>query len=87
MSNEIIDSYICCKYKAFLIINGNRGNKSDYDLVENRLCKIYRDNFFEHIKKSYHEGQILTSIQNTKAQSGAIIYGTDDIILWEQEKK
>ncbi|MBU4320605.1 MAG: hypothetical protein KJ739_05910, partial [Nitrospinae bacterium] len=42
-------------------------------LVENRLCKIYRDNFFEHIKKSYHEGQILTSIQNTKAQSDSTI--------------
>lgn len=73
LSNEIIDSYICCKYKAFLIINGNRGNKPDYDLVENRLCKIYRDNFFEHIKKSYHEGQILTSIQITKTQSDSTI--------------
>lgn len=58
LSNEIIQSFIFCKYKTYLILNEEKGNKSDYAQVEDRLYEAFRSNFIENIKLAYPESQI-----------------------------
>ncbi len=59
LNNEVIDSFIFCKYKAYLKLNENHGNKSDYELIEKELYKKQRENYLEGIKLSYHSRQII----------------------------
>ena len=45
----------------YLILNREQGEKSDYAAVEYQLQQIFKTNFLEDIKRSYHESQITYS--------------------------
>ncbi len=62
ITDKLIESWLYCKYKSSLILNKENGQKSEYELVNNRLYKIYKDKYLEHITLSYHEGQIVNSV-------------------------
>jgi predicted RecB family nuclease len=59
LSNDMIDSFLFCKYKAYLKMTGNYGDKTDYELVESELCKRYKEQFLINIRLSYESEQII----------------------------
>jgi len=61
INDELINSWLICKYKSYLILNGEHGRKSDYELINRRLYEIYKDKYLERIKNTYHEYQIINS--------------------------
>jgi predicted RecB family nuclease len=58
LSNETIQSFIFCKYKTYLILNGEKGNESDYAQAQGRLYDTFKRTFIEKVKRSYPECQI-----------------------------
>ena len=91
LNNEIIRSFIFCKYKTYLILNGENGNKSDYEQVEDRLYETCKRNFTENIKRSYPECQITYTtfpIYKKARQHSSItinpeVQGEDFLIGWD----
>jgi predicted RecB family nuclease len=59
LNNEVIDSFLFCKYKAYLKMTGNYGDKTDYELAESELYKQYKEQFLTNIRSSYKSEQII----------------------------
>lgn len=59
LSNEMIDSFLFCKYKAYLKMTGNYGYKTDYELVESELYERYKEQFLQDIRSYYESKQII----------------------------
>ena len=38
INNSIFLDYLSCNYKAYLKINGLIGKKTDYEIIQNKLC-------------------------------------------------
>lgn len=91
LNNEIIESFIICRYKTYLILNGEKGNKSDYEQVEDRLHETFKIKFIENVNRSYPESQITYTtfpIYKKGRQHSSIIIdpevqGDDFLIGWD----
>ena len=46
-----VEAFLECRYKAYLLLNGKSGEKSEYELFLNELDEIYKDKFLASIRK------------------------------------
>ena len=49
INNEIILSFLNCRYKAFLKYKHELGIKTEYEILENELMEMYKRKFFNKI--------------------------------------
>jgi len=54
ITNEVINSFLQCKYKSYLKFNNEFGNKTDYELLENELFELYREKFYAKLHANPH---------------------------------
>jgi len=68
INNAILESYLNCKYKPYMIINNSRGNKKDYETMQNEIFQKFKSNFKKMILERYGEKSIIEHFQfnNTK---------------------
>lgn len=45
INNQIIESYLNCKYKAYLLLNGQLGLKKEYDLFYKEFLSKSKSKF------------------------------------------
>ena len=50
ITNEIIESFLKCKYKSYLKFKNEAGNKTEYELLENELFNLYKKKFHDNIQ-------------------------------------
>jgi predicted RecB family nuclease len=50
ISNEVIESFLKCKYKAYLKSNNTIGLKTEYELLEQELHHEYKTKFYNNIR-------------------------------------
>lgn len=58
LGNEIIESFVYCKYKSYQKLHGKEGVKTDYELVQNKLYELYKQRYIENLKLSCNNTQI-----------------------------
>ncbi len=54
ITNEVIESYINCQYKAERIFNNERGEKSEFDTVLSKIYLKRRQDYFVNISTKYY---------------------------------
>jgi len=59
IDNKIIGSLVNCKYKAFLKSNGEKGKKTEYELMQDELLEEYKKRFISNIKEKYNKNKVL----------------------------
>ncbi|MBM4146967.1 MAG: TM0106 family RecB-like putative nuclease [Nitrospira sp.] len=69
LNNEIIDDFLFCKYRAYLKLIGQRGVRSDYELVEEELYVQYKKQFLEDIESYYKSEQIINPVSSLDKRS------------------
>ena len=50
ITNSIIESFLQCKYKSYLQFNNESGVKTDYELVQHKICGLYKKKFYEKLQ-------------------------------------
>ena len=59
INNSMFIDYLKCKYKAYLKIIGETGEKTDYEILQNRLFNEYRESAANLIKSKWMSEKIL----------------------------
>lgn len=59
IGNQIIESFVYCRYKAYQKLNGKEGVKTDYELVQNKLYELYKQRYIENLRLSCNNTQII----------------------------
>lgn len=59
LGNEIIESFVYCRYKSYQKLHGKEGVKTDYELVQNKLYELYKQRYIENLKLSCNNTQII----------------------------
>jgi len=54
ITNEVIESYINCQYKAERIFNNERGKKSEFDIILSKVYLKRKQDYFTNISTKYH---------------------------------
>ena len=62
VTRAILHSYLQCKYKGFLKLNGQSGTKSDYEILLNELKEDYKLRATGKILAKYQDGHVLQNI-------------------------
>jgi len=62
IDNSIIESFVNCKYKAYIRLNNESGNKTEFELLQNDLLELYK-------KKFYNTNRILQDFKFEEKQS------------------
>ncbi|MEM7133870.1 MAG: TM0106 family RecB-like putative nuclease [Chloroflexota bacterium] len=65
ITNDILESYICCKYKAYLKIMGLSGIKSDYENLRGKLRNEVKHNALNKMCTQATKGQIIGDVALT----------------------
>jgi hypothetical protein len=42
ITNRVVEAYLCCKFKAYLLLRGETGTPHDYEVLLNELADEYR---------------------------------------------
>jgi hypothetical protein len=50
ITNEIIESFLRCDYKAYQKFNNEAGCKTEYEILEIELLNLYKNKFYEMIQ-------------------------------------
>lgn len=61
INNEIFESFINCKYKAYLKLSGTSGNISEYEIMQNEIRVLYKMGALKNILSAYKEKEILNN--------------------------
>ena len=75
--NELFCDFLHCKYKAYLKLTGNSGQKSDYEKLQEALLGEYRSRTEEHF---LHSLRVPTTERNPDSLLEAMRCGPDAII-------
>ena len=80
INNEIIQSFLSCNYKAFLKHSGKLGYKTEYELLEHRFFKMYKEHFLNKLYAKSNEIQILEGFEpKNEIQCRKLTYVVDPI--------
>ena len=67
LTNEVIDSFLKCAYKAYLLCHdGQHGKKTEYELLEDELLDVYKAKFYAELQAKYSEQQLLQDVSFDK---------------------
>jgi len=71
VTDQIFTSYLDCTYKSFLLVNGQRGSKSEYEEHAERCDRAYTRAALDRIQSGYEAGAIrrLTRLTPTAIRS------------------
>ncbi len=69
ITSEIIESFLKCAHKAYLLLLHEHGTKSDYDLLEEELASHYRAQFYLGLQTRYNEQHYLQSLTSKKKRT------------------
>src|SRR5215471_15827056 len=50
ITEEVIASFLSCKYKSYLKFHSKYGHKTDYEILEHEMLKLYRERFYNGLK-------------------------------------
>jgi len=64
INNEIIQTFLNCRYKAFLKNNNKVGIKKEYELLESELLEMYRTSFFNKLRSKTSKTQLFEVIES-----------------------
>ena len=83
INNSIFNDYLKCTYKAYLKINGEVGEKSDYEIFQNNLLKEYKVSGINFLKTKWMPDEIIDDISvnqfiNNDSKIGLNLSYTDD---------
>ena len=59
--NDIINSFLICQYKSYLLFHQHAGKISEYEALKAELLQEYREEFFQALQNQY-SGNILEKI-------------------------
>ena len=62
ITDDVIDAFIKCKYKAFLKYNDKYGSKTDFEILERELLTAYKSKFYENLYSKISEDLILWKV-------------------------
>src|SRR3990167_9441493 len=58
ITKEVFESFLLCPYKAHRILRGESGNKSEFELIQNKISEIYHRKALE---------ELYSGVENNKA--------------------
>jgi predicted RecB family nuclease len=76
IDNDIFESYLHCKYKAYLKLGGNHGNRSEYEIMKSEIKSLYKRDALQRVIPSCEKKEIL----NNQDLSSAIKDGNKVIV-------
>ena len=59
ITDEVVESFIRCKYKAYLKLNCETGNKKEFENLQYEILELYKAEFYENLREKIDESQIL----------------------------
>lgn len=62
ITNEVIESFIVCKYKAYLKSNCITGDKTEFECLQSEILELRKTNFYNNIRVKSSENQILRDL-------------------------
>jgi len=62
ITDDIIESFVNCKYKAYLKVKGEKGTKNEYELMQDGLLKSYKNQHTKNIELRYGGESLLYCI-------------------------
>ena len=81
ITNEVINSFLKCPYKAYLKLNHQKGEKTDFEKVEEELAAIYKENVSAQLEEKLYQNQPLLRLDRTKeSKEYKITYTTDQCL-------
>ncbi len=61
ITDEVVESFIRCKYKAYLKLNCETGNKTEFEILEYEILQSRKEEFYKNLRKKINESQILNN--------------------------
>ena len=58
INDEIIESYLNCKYKAYRIFNNEKGVKKEFELLQKEQLFTCKAKFFNHLLEKYGKNKL-----------------------------
>ena len=62
ITNHIIESFLKCPYKAYLLCNNEQGRLTDYDRLEAELADLRRADFYAQLDAKYDESRMMRGV-------------------------
>lgn len=72
IDNNIFKSYLHCKYKAYLKLGGNNGNRSEYEIIQDEIKSQYKRDALKSVFSAYEEA---TPLNSAIAEGKKVIVG------------
>lgn len=60
--NHVIESFLVCPYKAYLLFNNEQGKLTDYEPLEAELSDLCRADFYAQLDTKYDESRIMRGV-------------------------
>lgn len=79
INNAILEGYLNCKYKPFLILSGRQGIKNEYEIMQSELLEKYKSDFKKGIIKKYGEKSIIDDFEFSRSVRKKGIHFSFDI--------
>ena len=70
INNAILEAYLNCKYKPFLMLSDNHGTKKDYEVMQNEILREYKTRFKKIILERYGEKSIIDNFELNNKRNG-----------------
>ena len=62
ITNHLIESFLKCPYKAYLLCNSEQGKLTDYEHLEAELSDLCRADFYAQLDAKYDESRMMREI-------------------------
>ena len=59
INNEIIESYLNCKYKAYRKLNNEQGIKTEFKILQEDQLSVGKTEFYKRLSEKYGETYFL----------------------------
>ena len=71
ITRDIFETYLVCKYKAYLILTEKRGEKTDYELFTKELRQEVSRAATQQIKQNYPDAEESVTLTRATLQHGS----------------
>lgn len=76
--NSVIESFLNCKYKAYLEYNNQFGSKTEFELLNHEILKSNKAKFYNNIRVKFSNDQIIENFEfDKKLRIKNIVYAIE----------